>query len=136
MYRPRRKYNNTKISTPFGEFDSFKEYERFLVLRALASAGEIKELKRQVEYSLIPTQREKGKGTYTKGPRKGQQREGKVLEHDVTYIADFVYTDARTGEVVVEDVKGYRDSSSAGYKVFVLKRKLMLWLHGIRVKEV
>ena len=44
--------------------------------------------------------------------------------------------DLKNGKIVVEDVKGYRDPSSAGYAKFVLKRKLMLYVHGIIIKEV
>ena len=50
------------------------------------------------------------------------------------YIADFVYV--KGGQTVVEDAKGYRDTSSAMYKVFIIKRKLMLWRYGLSVKEV
>ena len=42
----------------------------------------------------------------------------------------------KDGETVVEDSKGYRNPSSAPYAKFVLKRKLMLWIHGIRITEV
>lgn len=50
------------------------------------------------------------------------------------YVADFVYTDTRTNLTVVEDVKGYRDGGA--YRVFVIKRKLMLQRFGIQIKEV
>ena len=52
------------------------------------------------------------------------------MERAVSYVADFVYVDCATGETVVEDAKGVRT------KEYVIKRKLMLWVHGIRVKEV
>jgi hypothetical protein len=35
-----------------------------------------------------------------------------------------------TGETVVEDTKGFRT------KDYVIKRKLMLWVHGIKIHEV
>ena len=47
----------------------------------------------------------------------------------VNYIADFVYEDARTGETVVEDVKGIRT------KEYIIKRKLMMYVHGIKILE-
>jgi hypothetical protein len=50
-------------------------------------------------------------------------------ERPTLYLADFVYLDA-TGAQVVEDVKG------AVTPEFRLKRKLMLHVHGIEVKEV
>lgn len=53
-----------------------------------------------------------------------------LLERSVKYIADFVYTDKATGQTVVEDTKGVRT------KEYIIKRKLMLYLHGIRIKEI
>ena len=47
-----------------------------------------------------------------------------------------MYFYVKDGETVVEDAKGYYDTSSAMYKVFIIKRKLMLWRYGLRVKEV
>ena len=44
------------------------------------------------------------------------------------YIADFVYY--RDGEYIVEDTKGVRT------KEYIIKRKLMLYVHGIKIKEV
>ena len=78
------------------------------------SCSFIKDLERQVKFVLIPAQYENGK----------------LIERAVTYIADFVYTDVKTGEKVVEDTKGMRT------KEYILKRKMMLYLRGIRIKEV
>jgi hypothetical protein len=41
---------------------------------------------------------------------------------------DFVYME--NGKKVVEDTKGFRT------KDYIIKRKLMLYVHGIRIKEV
>ncbi len=131
----RNKLGNKKIITQDGEFDSKREYNRFCELHILLRQGSISDLERQVGFPLIPSVREKI-GIYTRGEKKGQIKYGRVIERGVSYVADFVYTDTKTGEKVVEDAKGYRDPSSAPYKVFVIKRKLMLWLHGIQVKEV
>jgi hypothetical protein len=49
-------------------------------------------------------------------------------EHVAVYRADFVYH--REGNLVVEDAKGHRT------EIYVLKRKLMLAIHGIEVQEV
>lgn len=135
MVRRKNKLGNKKISTPDGEFDSKREYERFCELHLLLRSGEIRDLQRQVEFSLIPTIREQI-GVYTRGVKKGQPKYGKVIEHGVSYFADFVYVDVRTGEKIVEDAKGFRDPHSSTYQVFVIKRKLMLYIHGIRVREV
>lgn len=89
-------------------YASAKEFRRAQELKRLAAAGEIKDLQEQVKFELVPKQ------------------DG---ERAVTYTADFQYRD-RAGEVVVEDVKGMRTQQ------YVIRRKLMLWVHGIRVREV
>ena len=120
------KYGNRRVVTIDGEvFDSQREAMRYQELRLCERAGAIKDLKRQVPFELLPNQRE----PVTIGKR-GKLIQGKVIEKAVTYIADFVYTDAATGEVVVEDTKGFRT------KDYVIKRKLMLYMHNIRIKEI
>ena len=105
------KYKNRKLTIDGGVFDSLKEYRRYRELALLQKAGQISDLKRQVKYELIPTQR----------------IGGRVIERACAYIADFVYTE--NGETVVEDTKGFRT------KEYIVKRKLMLYVHGIRIRE-
>ena len=105
------KYHSRKVTWDGIEFDSQKEAQRYRELWLLKKAGEITNLQRQVRFELIPTQRV----------------DGKVVERSVTYVADFVYEDH--GEIVVEDVKGLRT------REYILKRKLMLYMKGIRIKE-
>ncbi len=112
------KYGNQKVSIGGMEFDSKKEFSRYMQLVGWQKAGKISELQRQVKYELIPSQKKPSGGT----------------ERPVYYIADFTYT--QDGKTVVEDVKGYRDPKSAGYAKFVIKRKLMLKFYGIEIKEV
>jgi hypothetical protein len=123
------KYGNKKITYQGEEFDSKRECYRYIDLKFLESCGAISNLRRQVKYELIPTQREKSTKVYKKGRKKGQPIEGKIIEKAVTYIADFVYTDSTTGKEVVEDAKGMRT------KDYVIKRKLMLYIHGIKIQE-
>ncbi|MFR3879710.1 MAG: DUF1064 domain-containing protein [Oscillospiraceae bacterium] len=130
----RRKYGNKKTSVGGKEFDSKKEARRYQELQLLQWSGQIQNLQTQVKYVLIPTQREASFEVYKSGPNKGRRKPGKVLECECSYIADFVYN--QDGEIVVEDVKGYRDPASAGYAKFVIKRKLMLERYGIQIKEV
>ena len=106
-------------------FDSKKEARRYRELKLLESSGMISDLKRQVKYVLIPAQRE----PETKGKRGGIKK-GKLIERECSYTADFVYRDNETGMQVVEDTKGVRTTE---YK---LKRKMMLYFYGIRIKEV
>ena len=123
------KYRNEKVHTKTGEtYDSRKEFRRAKELELLERAGEISNLRRQVKYILIPAQR----GPEEIGPRGGRHP-GPLLERECSYVADFCYFD-KSGRLHCEDVKGYRGGQA--YNVFVIKRKLMLFIHGIRVEEV
>ena len=124
-----KKYHNIKTKTFGGiEFDSRKEARRWTELKLLEMAGDIKDLQRQVKYVLIPAQYE----TIERYSKKGDRlKDGtKLIEREVAYIADFVYTDMKTGKTVVEDTKGVKT------KDYIIKRKLMLYLHQIRIKEI
>jgi hypothetical protein len=123
-----QKYHAHKVNVGNMVFDSKKEYRRYLELKAMEEAEQISELRRQVKYVLIPAQRE----PETVGKRGGKIK-GKLLERECSYVADFVYKDAQ-GNTVVEDVKGYRGGGA--YEIFKIKRKLMLYLKDIRIKEV
>lgn len=123
------KYYNIKTRALDGTvFDSHKEARRWDELLLLQRAGKITELRRQVEYDLIPAQYE----AYERYGKGGQRlKDGvRLLERKVCYVADFVYTDVETGENIVEDAKGVRT------KDYILKRKLMLAVHSIRIREV
>lgn len=127
-----KKYNNRETVADGITFNSAKEARRYRELKMMERAGRISDLKRQVAYILIPTQRAEGTETYKRGPNKGQRKPGEVLEKECRYVADFVYT--RDGKTIVEDVKGYKQGGA--YKVFVIKRKLMLERYGIQIQEV
>lgn len=120
-----RKYGNRKAEVDGQVFDSRKEARRFYELQLLQEAGTIRDLETQKRFLLIPTQREPD----TQGPRGGV-KPGKVIERAVEYIADFYYIDNETGEAVVEDTKGIRT------KEYIIKRKLMLYVHHIRIREI
>lgn len=108
------KYRANPLTVDGIKFDSQKEATRWQELKILEKAGKIKGLKRQVKYSLLPDQRDEN---------------GKIIERAVNYIADFVYIE-KDGSIVCEDTKGYKT------KEYIIKRKLMLYMHGIRIKEV
>lgn len=124
----RRKYGNTKITVDGIQFDSKREAARYQELQLLERAGVISFLQRQTKFQLIPDQHAPSNAVYTKGPRKGQRKPGKLLEKECSYIADFCYI--QNGETVVEDVKGYRT------EVYRIKKKLMLERYGIQIREV
>ena len=118
-----RKYRNVKTTLDGISFDSRKEANRYAELRILEKAGLIQNLQMQVKYVLIPEQREPD----TLGARGGVHK-GRMIEKECAYIADFVYEE--DGKTVVEDTKGFRT------KDYIIKRKLMLKVHGIRIKEI
>ena len=117
------KYHAKKVTVNGITYDSKKEMRRHLQLLEMERNGEITDLQRQVKFILIPTQREPD----TIGSRGGVKK-GKVIERECAYIADFVYR--KDGELIVEDTKGVRT------KEYVIKRKAMLWVHGIRISEI
>lgn len=130
-WQQKNKYGNRKITRDGETFDSVKEYRRYQELLLLEKAGAIQDLRRQVPFELIPAQYEDVyTGEYYKrGDRMGEPKMKHVcVEKAVTYYADFVYLEG--GEKVVEDTKGFRTSE------YILKRKLMRYLLGIRIKEL
>ena len=126
--KTRVKYGNKKAVVDGISFDSKKEAQRYTELKILEKAGKITGLQLQREFELIPAQREHTNEIYEKGPNKGRFKPGKLLERKCSYIADFVYWDGF--EMVVEDTKGMRT------KEYIIKRKLMLYKYGIKIKEV
>ncbi len=111
------KYHNQHVRTSDGiVHDSQREANRWVELNLLQKAGQIKNLNRQVKFVLIPKQVE-----YV-------GKKVKVLEREVAYIADFVYQE--NGQTVVEDSKGMKT------KDYIIKRKLMLYIHKIKIREV
>ena len=121
-----QKYGNKKASIDGIFFDSKKEARRYAELKLLQRGGVIRNLELQKSFELIPAQYE----TYARYGKNGKRlADGKrCIEKSCVYKADFVYTE--NGQTVVEDTKGMRT------KDYIIKRKLMLFIHGIRIKEV
>ena len=111
----RSKYGAQKTEFDGLVFDSKHEAMRWRELALLQRSGEIADLQRQVKYILIPAQ---------------VDEDGKIAERAVSYVADFVYRDMRSGETVVEDAKGMHTRD------YIIKRKLMRYVHGIKIMEV
>ena len=107
------KYHSRKITVDGMTFDSHKEARRYWELHLMQRAGEISDLRTQVKYTLIPAQKKPSGGT----------------ERAVTYTADFVYRD-KAGNEIVEDAKGVRTQQ------YIIRRKLMLHVYGVEIKEV
>jgi hypothetical protein len=119
--RPRRraglgaKYGNRKVELPNGEkFDSGKELRHMQLLEACRCASDaaqrVTHIERQKRFLLI------------------EKQDG---ERAVSYHADFVvrYADGR------EEVHDVKSAATRTDKTYVLKRKLMLSVHGIRIQE-
>jgi hypothetical protein len=102
----RSKYGSEKVVIDGITFDSMREGKRYMQLRYLLMAGQITDLIRQIDFELNPG------GT-----------------HSLKYRADFVYKELPSGNVVVEDCKGFRT------KEYKKKRRLMLEVHGIEIVE-
>ena len=103
------KYGAVKTQVDGITFDSKHEAEVWCELKLMQRAGIIRDLERQVKYELIPKT---------------------DLFRASVYIADFRYYDCETEKTVVADAKGVRT------KDYLLKKKLMYWLHGIEVREL
>jgi hypothetical protein len=107
------KYHNQQSAASDGKvFSSKRERNRYEELLMLWKAGAITEPRLQPRYELIPAQ---------EGERK------------VEYVADFAYADKTKGTIGnlhVEDTKGFRT------KDYIIKRKLMKWVHGITIEEI
>ena len=109
------KYNAVKTASADGVMRDSKAEARFVNdLRMLEQIGQIRELKFQVKFELIPA----------------QQIDGKCVERACSYLADAVYFDVVKNCRVVSDKKGFKTAD------YIIKRKLMLERHGIRVSEV
>ena len=118
------KYHAKKIKRDGIVFDSVREYNRWCELQLLERAGKISGLRRQVKFQLIPAQYER-----IWNQKQHCYRKGRCIERDCNYIADFCYYD-ESGSYVVEDAKGFRTPE------YRIKRKLLLHVHGIQIKEV
>ena len=117
MMQTNSKYRNKKVTVNGRRFDSKKESKRHYELFMLERAGEISALEAQKKFRLLDSQRDEN---------------GKCIEKKIDYLADFYYID-KTGKPVVEDTKSPATKKLPSY---IIKRKLMLFFHGIRIVEV
>ena len=109
------KYNAKKTVVDGIKFDSKKEAARYEVLKGLELVGKIDRLELQPRFVLMD----------------GFRYEGKAVRK-IEYVADFLYRDLSTCELIVEDVKGVKTD------VYKLKKKLFLKHYGneYKFKEV
>lgn len=127
--KKKSKYNNKIIYRADGKFDSKGEYSVWINLKRKEKLGEICDLKRQVPFVLIPAQYEEIETTAKNGKTTIKK---KLVERECIYISDFIWTDTKTGEQIVADSK----SKATITPEYIIKRKLMLALYGIKIKEI
>lgn len=108
------KFKNKKVEIDGHKFDSKAESRRYIELKELAATGTIRDLTLQKRFKLIPAQRVGGR----------------LIERAVDYVSDFCYR--YSDGLIVEDVKSPFTKTPA----YIIKRKLMLYVHGIIIKEV
>lgn len=108
------KYNSRKTTVDGITFDSKKEARRYLVLKQMEQDGEIKNLRLQVQFELVPS---------FEIIIDGKKRK----RRPITYVADFVYY--KGNEKVIEDVKGLRPP------VYKIKKKLFEYKFKTTIKE-
>jgi hypothetical protein len=109
--KAKSKYGNVKKVNSGLIFDSKRESSRWSQLVLMEKAGVISQLERQITFELIPKQR---------------LSNGKC-ERALKYILDFRYV--KDGVTIFDDSKGKRTAD------YVIKRKLMLYVHGIEILE-
>lgn len=107
------KYRNKKVYVDNIKFDSKKESEEYLKLKYLQKIGEIKELKLQVPYELIPKYKINNK-----------------IVRKCVYVADFTYITTKDDKLHIVDTKGFKTD------VYRLKKKLFEYKYGVEVEEV
>lgn len=107
------KYYNTPVDYDGHHFDSKAERDRYIELKLMQDMGVIQGLELQKKYIL---------------QQKGKYPDSGKPYAEIAYVADFVYR--YEGNVVVEDVKGYKTD------VYRMKKKMMAKVYGIEITEV
>ena len=105
------KYGNKKTEYDNIIFDSKREKERYVELKALEKIGIIKDLKTQVSFELQP-----------------KYKIGNKTIRAIKYVCDFVYI--KNEKYVVEDVKGFET------EVFKIKRKMFEYVTKTELKII
>jgi hypothetical protein len=128
IMQTRSKYGNRTFVDQGGiRWDSEKEFYRYVMLRKAEGEGRIQGLQRQVVFTLLPAVTEE----QTVQLKTKTKTVTKTVQQPVTYRADFVYM--KDGQQIVEDVKG---SPRMLTKEYLIKKKFMRGLFGIKIKEV
>lgn len=107
----RNKYGNRPTRDGFDSVHERAVYQQLSLQRdAMDPADRVIGIERQVRFELIPKQ---------------------ATERAVFYVADFVVTFADQRQVVIDA----KSSITRKNRAYVLKRKLMLLVHGVTIDE-
>ena len=123
------KYGNKKVEYDGLKFDSKKEKDRYIFLKAQEMLGNIQDLQLQVKYELIPAIKEE----YVEHLKTKDRVKTRTVQLAITYTCDFQYY--KDGELVTEDVKASPKTASLD-KVFLIKEKLFRWKFGYSIRRV
>ncbi len=117
LLRPRNKFGNVRVNGK----DSKKEARRANELLLLQKANRVRFLNFGVVFTLIPA----------------QYIDGKCVERAVTYKCDAQYEELQEKDGRPIWVKVVEDTKSPATKTqqYVIRRKLLLHVHGIRIRE-
>ena len=121
------KYGNKKVEYDGLKFDSKKEKDRYIFLKAQEKLGNIQDLQLQVKYELIPAIKEE----YVEHLKTKDRVKTRTVQLAITYTCDFQYY--KNGELIIEDVKS---SPKMLAKEYILKKKILFALKGLKITEV
>lgn len=108
----KHKYGARRTEVDGIKFDSMREARRYQELKLLERGKAIKDLELQPEFVILKTHKD---------------IEGKTVR-GIKYVADFAYW--QDGQYVIEDAKGMKTD------VYKLKKKLVEYIHQIKITEV
>lgn len=112
----RLKFGNKKTLVDGIVFDSGHEADRYVELKILRDAGQIRELELQPQFGIFACVLTTGVGIEV-----------------ASFKADFRYFDVKRDRVVVEDAKSDGTKGETAYR---LRKKLVEACHGIEIEEV
>lgn len=127
----RLKFNSKGFDNVFGHWDSKHEYSVFCKLNDKQKNGHITNLERQVPFELIPAQYHEYDEEVQLKTKTKIVHKRKLVEHGVKYVADFTFYE--NGKFCVVDAKSEITRKQPDY---IIKRKLMLYIHNIKVIEL
>jgi len=107
------KYKNKKVMCDGFEFDSKKEKNYYLKLKAMEEMGLIKDLELQKEFIL-----------------QDKFKLNNKTRRKITYKADFCYISTEDDKLHVVDIKGFKT------EVYKLKKKLFEYKYQIELEEL